>query len=149
MADNFLYFGYGGALNQTLIEFRVNSPVKMLGKGTLKDYALKFNRKNPDGTARGNLIPVEGDYTLGVIYEIDKNKFDLLAQTEPEYVLTQFDIITDTGIISAYSFICHHCEDGILPAQKYIDGIIEYARIQQFPESYITKILSGLPKGAI
>ena len=146
MADSFLYFGYGGALNQTLIEFRVNSPVKSLGKGTLKDYALKFNRKNPDGTARGNLIPAAGDFTLGIVYEINRNKFELLAQTEPEYALTEFDILTDNGTIKAYAFICHHCEDGIVPNKKYVDSIVDYARLQQFPESYINKILSALPK---
>ena len=146
MADSFLYFGYGGALNQTLVEFRVNSPVKSLGKGTLKDYTLKFNRKNPDGTARGNIIPEEGNFTLGIIYEINKNKFELLAQTEPEYALTEFDILTDDGTIKAYAFICHHCEDGIVPNKKYVDSIVDYARLQQFPESYIDKILSVLPK---
>jgi len=147
MNESFLYFGYGCALSQTLVEFRVNTSVEIIATGELKHYALKFNRKNPDGTARGNLCPVNNDYTLGVVYKIDKNKFEQLAQTEPKYALTQFDILTDGGVICAYAFICQHCEVGIIPDTKYVNSIAEYARTLQFPETYIEKILMALPKG--
>ncbi len=147
MKDSFLYFGYGCALNQTMVEFRVNEPVQLLCKGELKHYTLKFNRRNPDGSARGNLQPAENDYTLGLLYQINKDKFDQLAQTEPEYVLTQFDVLTDDGIKSAYAFICHHCQDGIVPDKKYVNHIVECAKEHNFPGIYIEKILSVLPKG--
>nr|WP_294899064.1 gamma-glutamylcyclotransferase [uncultured Pedobacter sp.] len=149
MTDSFLYFGYGCALNQSMVEFRVNQPVEIVGKGELKHYALKFNRKNPDGTARGNLSPAADDFTLGVIYKINKNKFEQLGQTEPEYTLTPFDILTDKGTVSAYAFICNHFQDGILPDKKYVNNIVNYARFHGFPESYITKILSVFPKVAV
>ncbi len=146
MTDSFLYFGYGCALNQTLVEFRVNQPVEILCKGELKNYGLKFNRENPDGTARGNLSPATNDYTLGLIYKISKSKFEQLSQTEPEYELKEFDILTDSGTVSAYAFICHNCNDGIVPEKKYVNSIVDYARLLEFPESYISKILSVLPK---
>lgn len=149
MENSFLYFGYGSGLNPALVEFRVNAPIKVMCKGKLKHYSLKFNRKNPDGTARGNLQPATDEYTLGMLYQINKNKFEQLAQTEPEYILTEFDILTDNGVVSAFAFICHHCADGIVPNKKYVDSIVDYARLQQFPESYIEKILSDLPKAII
>ncbi|HTN20120.1 MAG TPA: hypothetical protein VL125_06575 [Pelobium sp.] len=149
MTDSFLYFGYACALNPSLVEFRVNSPIEILGKGELKHYCLKFNRKNPNGSARANLSYADNDYTLGLLYKISRNKFEQLANTEPEYTLTQFDILTANGVVSAYAFICHHCEDGIVPDKKYIDSFVEYARLQHFTESYINKVLAGLPKGAI
>lgn len=147
MVDNFLYFGYGCALSQTLVEFRVNEPVEILCKGELKNYKLRFNRKNPDGTARGNLSPVDDGCTLGIIYKISKNRFEQLAQTEPEYTLTEFDILTDDGVKSAYAFICHHCDNEIVPNKRYVDSIVENAKEHGFPDSYIEKILSVLPKG--
>lgn len=149
MENSFLYFGYGCALNQTLVEFRINQPVEIVGKGELKNYALKFNRKNPDGSARANLSPTDNDFVLGVIYKIGKNKFDQLNQTEPEYELTSFNILTETGMIKAFAFICNHCEDGIIPAKKDVTRIAEYAKEHDFPQSYIDKILSAIPKPAV
>lgn len=146
MKDSFLYFGYGSGLNPSLVQFRVNEPVEFVCKGELKHYTLKFNRRNPDGTARGNLQHAENDYTLGLLYQISTNKFEQLAHTEPEYVLTEFDILTDDGYKTAYAFICHHCHDGIMPDKKYVDHIVENAKEYDFPESYIEKLLSVLPK---
>lgn len=143
MTGTFLYFGYACALNQTLVEFRLNQQVEMLCKGKLNDFSLRFNRKNPDGTARGNLFLCDNDYTLGVVYKINKSKFEQLSQTEPEYVLTPFDILTENGMLSAYAFICHNCNDGIIPEKKYINNILGHARSHGFPEEYLKKISSS------
>lgn len=146
MADSFLYFGYGCALNQTLVEFRVNQPVEVMCKGELKNYTLKFNRRNPDGTARANLSPANDDYTLGVVYKISKDKFEQMGQTEPEYLLTPFDIITDKGTISAFAFICKNCDDAVIPTKKHVYSIADYANLLEFPKNYVDKILALLPK---
>jgi hypothetical protein len=140
MEDSFLYFGYGSGLNPGLVEFRVNEPVEILCQGELKNYALRFNRKNPDGSARGNLEPIENEYTLGLLYQIHKNKFEQLAHTEPEYILQEFDIITQKGNMRAFAFICNHCENNIHPQEKYVNGIITDAKFHRFPEEYILKI---------
>lgn len=149
MGESFLYFAYGCALNQTLVEFRINQAVKLVGKGELKNYVLKFNRKNPDGSARANLFYSENDFVLGVIYKVGKNKFEQLAQTEPEYQLTSFSILTQEGPIEAFAFICEHYQDGIVPDKKDVLRIAEYARSYDFPQSYIDKILSALPQPAV
>ncbi|HET8829082.1 MAG TPA: hypothetical protein VFM79_07055 [Pelobium sp.] len=149
MTNSFLYFGYGCALNPTLVEFRVNQPVEIICSGEIKDYTLKFNRKNPDGTARANLSPVTDDFTLGLVYKISKSKFEQLGQTEPEYSLSEFDVFTENGTVTAYAFICHHCEDEIVPDKKEVNRIAEYAKLLGFPESYIDKILSALPEKTI
>lgn len=146
VTDSFLYFGYGCALNQALLEFRVNCPVKFICKGELKHYKLQFNRKNPCGSARANLVHADNEFTLGVLYEIDKKKFDQLSNTEPAYLLTSFDILTPDGIKSAYAFICQKCEEDIKPDQKHVVAIADYARIQGFPEDYIKKVLSASAK---
>lgn len=138
--NSFLFFGYGSSLNPTLVEFRINQPVKILGKAELKGYTLKFNRKNPDGSARGNLTQAENDYTLGLLYQISKTKFDQLTQTEPKYDLTEFDVLTEKGTVKAFAFICTLCELNIYPSQKYVETIIESATLNNFPESYIEKI---------
>jgi len=140
MEDSFLYFGYGSGLNPTIVGFRVNSPVVILQKGTLKDYCFKFNRLNPDGSARGNLCQKINELTLGLIYQISKSKFELLAMTEPEYDLIEFDIETEEGVKKAFAFICKHTEENIYPEEKYLSHILEYAVDNNFPEDYIQKI---------
>ncbi|MBC7654425.1 MAG: hypothetical protein H7098_08125, partial [Oligoflexus sp.] len=90
--------------------------------------------------ARGNLQPTENEYTLGLLYHIHKNKFEQLADTEPEYVLQEFDIITEKETVKAFAFICNHCESNIHPLEKYINGIIADANSHHFPEEYILKI---------
>lgn len=145
MENSFLYFGYGSGLNPTLVEFRVNQPVKLIGKGELKNYALKFSRKNPDGTARGNLEQINGEYTLGLLYQINENKFEQLAQTEPEYCLQEFDVFTEKGMVKAFAFICTHCEIDIQPSPKYVETIIADAILNNFPEDYIQKIKQQIP----
>lgn len=149
MTDSFIYFGYACALNPTLVEFRVNNPIEIIGKGELKHYSLKFNRKNPDGTARANLSQATDDFTLGLVYKISKSKFEQLGQTEPEYSLSEFDVFTENGTVTAYAFICHHCEEGIVPDKKDVNRIAEYAKLLEFPESYIDKILLALPEKII
>ncbi|MFC5282522.1 gamma-glutamylcyclotransferase family protein [Pedobacter alpinus] len=145
MENTFLYFGYGSGLNLTMVEFRVNEPVKLMDKGELKNYAFRFSRKNPDGSARGNLQPAENEYTLGLLYQIDEKKFEQLSQTEPEYNLKEFDIITENGVVKAFAFICSHCETGIYPDLKYVENIISDAIAHNFPEDYIEKIRSQAP----
>lgn len=140
MENSFLYFGYGSGLNPTLVEFRINAPVEILCQGELRNYAFRFNRKNPDGSARGNLQPVENEYTLGLLYQIHKNKFEQLADTEPEYVLQEFDIVTKKETVKAFAFICNHCENNIHPLEKYVNVIIADANSHHFPEEYILKI---------
>ncbi len=140
MEDSFLYFGYGSGLNPTIVEFRVNAPILLLCKGKLRNYAFKFNRLNPDGSARGNLCPVENEETLGLIYQISKSRFELLTMTEPEYDLVEFDVETEEGVKKAFAFICKHTVENIYPEEKYLNHIIEYTINNNFPEEYIQKI---------
>ncbi|MBK0382228.1 gamma-glutamylcyclotransferase [Pedobacter sp. SD-b] len=145
MENSFLYFGYGSSLNPAMVEFRINERVEVVCKGELKHYSLGFNRKNPDGSARGNLVSNIDGFTLGLVYQINKNRFEQLAQTEPEYHLKEFDIITEKGKVKAFAFICDYCHSGIVPNEKYINGIIADAISHSFPEEYILKIKKHLP----
>lgn len=140
MKDSFFYFGYGSSLNLALVEFRINEPVISLEKGKLHNYALRFNRQNPDGTARANLIGLNGEYTLGVLYELPKTKFDLLAQTEPCYDLIKIEIETDYGIKKGFTFICPKLVENLLPNEKYLNVILEGAELHHFPLDYIELI---------
>lgn len=140
MEDTFLYFGYGSSLNIALIEFRINGRVISLERGTLRNYALKFNRLNPDGSARANIIPSENDFTLGILYELPLSKFDLLSQTEPCYDLVEIEVETELGIKKAFTFICKKVVEHLYPLEKYLKIIIEGAELHHFPMSYIELI---------
>jgi hypothetical protein len=140
MKDSFCYFGYGSNLNLALLEFRINELIISLEKGKLNNYALRFNRQNPDGTARANLIAVSGEYTLGVIYELPKTKFELLTQTEPFYNLIETDIETDYGIKKAYTFMCPKIVESLFPQEGYLKVILEGAALHHFPSAYIELI---------
>jgi cation transport regulator ChaC len=136
----FFYFGYGSGLNLALIEFRINEPVISFEKGKLKNYALRFNRQNPDGTARANLIDSKGEYTLGIIYELPKNKFELLSQTEPFYNLVETDIQTDYNLKKAFTFMCPNLVEHLFPKESYLKVILEGAELHHFPIEYIELI---------
>lgn len=140
MKDSFFYFGYGSSLNLALIEFRINEPVISFEKGKLNNYALRFNRQNPDGTARANLIAANGEYTLGVIYELPKTKFELLCQTEPFYNLVETDIETDDGVKKSFTFICPTLVGSLFPQEGYLKVILEGAELHHFPTEYIELI---------
>ena len=140
MKDSFLYFAYGSSLNLALVEFRINEPVISFEKGKLNNYALRFNRQNPDGTARANLIDMNGEYTLGIVYELPKNKFELLNQTEPCYNLVETDIETDYGTKKAFTFICPKLVENLLPQEKYLNIILEGPALHHFPVEYIQLI---------
>ncbi|MBU1760752.1 MAG: gamma-glutamylcyclotransferase, partial [Bacteroidetes bacterium] len=140
MKNSFFYFGYGSSLNLALIEFRINEPVISFEKGKLKNYALRFNRQNPDGTARANLIAAKGEYTLGIIYELPKTKFELLSQTEPFYNLIETDIETDNGVKKAFTFMCPKLAESLFPQESYLKVILEGAELHHFPIEYIELI---------
>lgn len=140
MEDSFLYFGYGSGLNPTLVEFRVNEPVLFIGKGILKNYALKFNRLNPDGSARGNLTFQDDEEVHGLLYQISKKKFEQLAQTEPCYDFLEIDVDTKEGLMKAFAFLCANITENIFPHEKYVSLLIKDATENQFPEEYLEKI---------
>ncbi len=140
MDDHFLYFGYGSSLNLALLEFRVNEPVIFFEKGTLKNHALRFNRRNPDGTARANLIEHPTEDTLGVLYQISIKHFELLSQTEPCYELKEIEVQTENELKKAHTFICNHITEGIRPNEKYLTTILEGAMLHFFPQDYIEHI---------
>ncbi len=142
MADTFLYFGYGSSLNQILVEFRVNEPVALLGKAFIKDYSFKFNKENPDGSARGNLVEEKGEKTFGLLYEIGIKKFDLLTQTDPFYDLENRVIETENGPKNAFVFICKTVCERIYPSEEYLNCLLEETRKNEFPEEYIQKIIA-------
>lgn len=140
MKDSFFYFGYGSNLNLALIEFRINKPVISFEKGKLKNYALRFNRQNPDGTARANLVAAKGEYTLGIIYRLPKTKFELLTQTEPFYNLIETNIQTDNGVKKAFTFMSSKLVEGLFPQEGYLKVILEGALMHHFPLEYIELI---------
>ncbi|MEO5911300.1 MAG: gamma-glutamylcyclotransferase family protein [Pelobium sp.] len=140
MEDSFLYFGYGSGLNPTLVEFCVNETVVFIGKGTLKNYALKFNRLNPDGSARGNLIYLENEVVHGLLYQISKKKFEQLAQTEPCYDFIEIEVEIKDGLKKAFAFKCENITENIFPSERYMSLLIQNATENQFPEEYLEKI---------
>lgn len=69
------YFAYGSCTNlesfkDTLKKADCDNRFVVLGVGRLDNYRLAFTRKKQSGTGALDLIPSDGDYVLGVVYEI-------------------------------------------------------------------------------
>ena len=144
-SDHFLYFGYASNLKTSVVEERIGSKIQSYTSGRLQDYGFRFNRKNPDGTARANILISESEDVHGVVYQIDQKFRDKLLQTEPGYELVSLSIETSGGNVEALTFISQSDDEDIHPSKEYLDTILQGAKEHGLPEEY-TDFIRSLAK---
>lgn len=74
--DQFYYFAYASNLTLSLLEERVGNKLQNCLPGRLPDYGFRFNRKNPDGSARANIVVSESEDVFGLVCPIDQKYKD-------------------------------------------------------------------------
>jgi hypothetical protein len=141
-ANHFYYFGYASNLQTSVLEQRINGKIEDNIQGRLIDYGFRFNRKNPDGSARANIIASESEDVFGVVYQISQKHQDILLKTEPGYQLIEVPVETDRGIVEAFTFISDADDEDIYPAKPYLNSILAGAKEHSLPEEYTDFIRS-------
>lgn len=140
--DHFNYFGYASNLGISTLEQRTGGKHENYQQGRLLDYGFRFNVKNPDGTARANIIVSESEDVFGVIYQIEMKYRDALLSTEPGYQLISVSLETEQGDLQAFTFISYSDEENIYPTQEYLNSILDGAKEHSLPGEYADFIRS-------
>ncbi|WP_036678051.1 gamma-glutamylcyclotransferase [Daejeonella oryzae] len=141
--DNyFYYFGYASNLKTSILEQRTGSKIENYIQGRLLDYGFRFNKKNPDGSARANIISSESEDVFGVVYEIDLKYKDLLLKTEPGYRLIEVTVETGQGNVMAFTFVSDADDEDIYPDKEYLNSILSGAKDHKLPQEYTDFIRS-------
>ena len=137
------YFAYGSNMFLPKMRKAVLSAVPC-GVARLAGYTLKFHKKSKDKSAKCDAFKTgnEKDVVHGVVYEIDeKEKQDLDSKeglgngyNEMEAVLE-----SDQGTVIAFMYVADsdYIDDTLKPYSWYKQFVLEGARLNRFPESYV------------
>lgn len=141
---NTLYFAYGSNMLSRRISKRIQS-AKLVGRASLEDWQVVFNKKSDDGSGKANLICKPGFVTWGAVFEIDADDIRRLDGFEKGYSRTKVNVKTDDGKLSEVDiYISEYLTDDPVAFEDYKNLILEGAREQRLPEPYI-RYLQELP----
>ena len=115
--SHFYYFGYASNLKISILEQRIGAQIQNYTQGRLIDYGFRFNKRNPDGSARANIIASDSEDVFGVLYEIEKKYQDILLKTEPGYRLINISVETEQDNVPAFTFISEADDEDIFPSE--------------------------------
>jgi len=137
------YFAYGSNMFLPKMRKAVLSAVPC-GVARLAGYTLKFHKRSKDKSTKCDAFKTgnEKDIVHGVVYEIDeKEKQDLDSKeglgngyNEMEAVLE-----SDQGTVIAFMYVADsdYIDDTLKPYSWYKQFVLEGARLNRFPESYV------------
>jgi hypothetical protein len=143
--EHFYYFAYASNLKTSLLEERIGSKINHYVSGRLPDYGFRFNRRNSDGSARGNILQSESEDVFGVIYQIEEKYRSKLLQSEPGYTLVILPVETEQGNLESFTFLSDSDDENIYPAKEYLQSIIQGAKEHKLPEEY-TDFINSMAK---
>ncbi len=109
----------------------------------LRDYDICFSTKTNDWkNAMIDIIESEGNKVEGVLYGIDYDSMKIFDELEKlsagKHQKINVEIETENGsIIEAQTFISTKKEGNYKPSKKYIDIIIEGAKINNLSSQHI------------
>lgn len=143
------YFAYGSCTNlesfkDTLQKASCNNRFAISGVGRLDNYRLAFTRKKQNGTGALDLIPSDGDYVLGVVYEIPNEAESELDRREghPDcYKKTNILVKMGDVMVDVFTYVVvDKVLSEVCPSDCYFKTVYEGMK-NRFPKSYINKYL--------
>lgn len=142
----FKYFAYGS--NMFSPKLKIPAPsATFRAVGRLPGYALRFNKRSEDGSAKANIIATgnANDEILGVIFEIADADRPTLDASEGGYTSLIVEILTGSGPIPAlaYTAKADRVSDSLKPYTWYKAFVVRGAREHGLPDAYVEK-LEGL-----
>lgn len=136
------YFAYASNLDVATLDSRVGATVSKVGLGLLPQYGFRFNFRNPDGSARANIVPSPNESVYGVVFEISESAKDHFLTSEPGYEFIKKEINTAKGAIEAFVFVSEHIQEGIFPAKSYWETIYKGGLECGIPATYLSQIMN-------
>ena len=142
-------FAYGSNLCLARIAARVER-VQVAAVGTIGGYALRFNKKSRDGSAKANAhrSGAVGDVVWGVVYALDakgKQQLDGFEGLGRDYFESEVEVETSDGNRMQAWLYCANparIEEGISPYDWYLRFCVEGARQHGLPDEYVDRIAS-------
>jgi len=137
------YFAYGSNMKESRLKKR---KVRIFDHhvGYIVDFSFCYNKIGADNSAKGNIIPQQGDIVWGVFFKIPEEDYLHLHKTY-EIGYQQFEIEGITNhhqTIPAKSFYAlpENTDNKMSPNKKYYEIVLEGAREKKLPEKYIRSL---------
>jgi len=141
-----IYLAYGSNLHPRRIAARVG-PVQLIGVVELPGWALRFDKRGGDGSAKANLRAMPGldetvyaaAYRLGLDQVRRLDHFEGTGQGYQSFPMT---ISLAGQSVHAFTYLApsQWLAEALLPFDWYVDLIISGACFHQFDETYRQKI---------
>lgn len=140
---SFFYFAYGSNLWPAQMCGRCAS-ARSVGRGTIRDWRVVYDKPGADGTAKANLRESTGSEVQGVVYELDASDRPALDRAEPNYTPLTVEAVLDDGrVVEAlsYRFTSEGTDD--LPADWYVSLVTSGAARHGLSDRYVSSSLSS------
>ncbi len=139
-----LYFAYGSNMLSECLRSRITS-MKTVGRASLKDRKMVFNKCSKDGSGKANIIESPGSVTWGVLYEVDAQDLDTLDRIEGGYERVAVRVQKPNGnVVEAVTYVFEDLTNDLRPYRWYKKLLLSGAREHNLPQDYIA-YLEGFP----
>jgi gamma-glutamylcyclotransferase len=146
-----LYFAYGSNLAKGAMSLQCPGS-KYVGRAQLRGYRLAFTRRSiRTGTGVADVVPCSGGYVWGALYEVNEEALAALDRKEGHgwaYMRVPVVVYVNGGAEPAGAITYRVLEpepNEVPPSRDYVGRLVEAARYQRFPSSYIDR-LAGLER---
>jgi len=139
-----LYFAYGSNMPIARMTERIPNarPVKV---ARLRGFKMVFNKVSIDGSAKANLVPSDGVFTWGVLYQLHPDDFQVLDRYEGGYDRIEIAVETQDGqTVTAWTYISDNITDDMRAYGWYKELLVKGAEEHGLPQDYI-EYLRNLP----
>ncbi len=142
------YFAFGSNMLVERLAKRVPS-ARVLGTASLVGYVLRFNKLSKDGSGKANIVPSADPLAVvhGVLYHLDDDERFRLDKAEGlgngyqvRWVRVRRDGAEADDEAFTYVAAPEAVRDALPPFQWYKNMVIEGAKQNRLPESYVRKI---------
>lgn len=139
-----LYFAYGSNMFSERLRSRITS-LTIIGRASLKDRKMVFNKRSKDGSGKANLVESPGNVTWGVLYEINAQDLDTLDKIEGGYTRVAVRLqVPDGDDVEAVTYVSEDLTNDSRPYRWYKKLLLAGAREHNLPQEYIA-YLEGFP----
>lgn len=121
------YFAYGSNMDENRFKSRIKN-YKIIGKGLLKDYQLRFNKPAmKDDWGYANVCPKKGCQVEGVIYEVDEEslkELDKYERVPDQYYRYKLNINAKNKKLKCDVYIASGIDDSLKPVRWYLQFLL-------------------------
>ncbi len=138
------YFAYGSNLAPARMRERVPS-ARGLGAARLPGYRLTLDKRGADGSGKANLREEADAAVWGALYAVGPDDWPRLDGFERDYERVAVRVEWRGAEQDAMTYVSRRLTDAPVAFRWYKQLIVEGARAQQLPESWI-RLLAALPE---